>query len=100
VGQSGQEALVADAEEGAGVAFGELFPLQQVAHPTRVHVFNLKEGAKEMVRLRREADADFRFAGEHTIRDPSVLAAMKRQVNNCALAQTVWAAIHPSPSPP
>ena len=46
-----------------------------------------------MVRLRREAEADFRFAGERTLRDPSILAAMKRQVNNCALARDVWTAI-------
>ena len=74
--------------------------LQQVAHPTRVHIVDLraKDGAKEMVRLRREAEADFRFAGEHTIRDRSVLAAVKRQVNNCALAQTVWASIRPAPA--
>jgi hypothetical protein len=68
--------------------------LQQVRHPTRVHLVNLKTG-KEIVRLRREAEADFRFAGEHTLRDPYFLAAMKRQVNNCALAQSVWSAIRP-----
>ncbi len=68
--------------------------LQQLPHPTRVHLVNLKTG-KEIVRLRREAEADFRFAGERTLRDPYFLAAMKRQVNNCALAQAVWAAIKP-----
>lgn len=72
--------------------------LQQVRHPTRVHLVNLRTG-KEIVRLRREAEADFRFAGEHTLRDPYTLAAMKRQVNNCALAQSVWAAIRPSDAP-
>jgi len=68
--------------------------LQQVPHPTRVHLVDLRSG-KEIVRLRRESEADFRFAGEQRLRDPRVLAAMKRQVNNCALAHDVWAAIKP-----
>lgn len=66
--------------------------LQQLAHPTRVHLYNLKAD-KEVLRLRREAEADFRFAGERMVRDPYTLAAMKRQVNNCALAQLVSSAI-------
>jgi hypothetical protein len=69
--------------------------LQQVPHPARVHVVNLKTGA-EVVRLRRTGDADFVFAGEKAVLDPEVRAAMKRQVNNCALAQQVWAAIRPA----
>jgi hypothetical protein len=69
--------------------------LQQLPHPTRVHLIDLRRN-KEMVRLRRESEAEFRFAGEHPLRDPRVLAAMKRQVNNCALAQDVWAAIKPA----
>ncbi len=74
--------------------------LQQLPHPARIHIVNLRGGAAqpEVVRLRREGEAEFRFAGEHTLRDPRVLAAMKRQVNNCALAQTVWAAINPPAS--
>lgn len=68
--------------------------LQQLPHPTRVHLIDLRSG-KEMVRLRRESEAGFHFAGEQRVRDPRVLAAMKRQVNNCALAQDVWAAIKP-----
>jgi hypothetical protein len=56
---------------------------------------NLKTG-QEVIRLRRSAEADFRFAGERAVADPSVRAAMKRQVNNCALAQVVWASIKPS----
>jgi hypothetical protein len=68
--------------------------VQQVAHPARVHIVNLKTG-EEVVRLRRSAEADFRFAGERAVGDPSVRAAMKRQVNNCALAQVVWASIKP-----
>ncbi|MBX3219531.1 MAG: hypothetical protein KF795_03360 [Labilithrix sp.] len=69
--------------------------LQQVPHPTRVHLLDLRRD-KEMVRLRLESEADFRFAGERPLRDPQVLAAMKRQVNNCALAGDVWAAIKPT----
>lgn len=69
--------------------------LQQLAHPVRVHLLDLRTGT-ELVRVRREAEADYRFAGERAVRDPSVLAAMKRQVNNCALAQSVWEAIHPA----
>ncbi len=71
--------------------------LQQVPHPARVYVYDLKND-KLMVRLRREGDADFRFAGEAAVRDPQVLAAMKRQVNNCSLAQSVLATIQPTPS--
>lgn len=68
--------------------------VQQVPHPARIHVVNLKTD-KEIVRLRREASAEFRFAGERSVRDPAVLAAMKRQVQNCSLAQNVWASIRP-----
>jgi hypothetical protein len=89
--------LTPDAGRNAGKVTEQ--QLQQVAHPARVHIVDLRGGAKdapkEMVRVRREADADFRFAGEHAIRDPYLVAALKRQVNNCALAQLVWAAIKP-----
>jgi hypothetical protein len=80
------------APDGGAVTWAEV---QQVAHPTRIHVVNLKTG-QEVIRLRRSAEADFRFAGERAVADPSVRAAMKRQVNNCALAQVVWASIKPS----
>lgn len=75
---------------------GKITPevLQQVAHPARVHVVNLKTNA-EVVRVERTGDADFVFAGERAVVDPEVRAAMKRQVNNCALAREVWAAIKP-----
>ena len=69
--------------------------LQQVAHPARVHIVNLKTGA-EIARLRKTAEASFEFVGERAVRDPEMLAAMKRQVNNCALAQQVWAALRPT----
>jgi len=68
--------------------------LQQVPHPARVHIINLKTGA-EMARLRKTAEADFQFVGEAVVRDPETRAAMKRQVNNCALAQEVWSTIRP-----
>lgn len=83
------------ATDGGKVTWAEV---QQVAHPARVHVVDLKTGV-EVVRLRRSAEADFRFAGERAVSDPQVRAAMKRQVNNCALAQTVWAAIKPPSAP-
>jgi hypothetical protein len=84
------------ATDGGKVTWAEV---QQVPHPTRVHVFNLKTD-KEVVRVRRSAEGEFRFAGERAVADPNVRAAMKRQVNNCALAQVVWASIKPStPSP-
>jgi hypothetical protein len=73
--------------------------LQQVGHPTRVHVFNLKTGA-EIVRLRRTVEAGFLFAGEHAVVDPEVRAAMKRQVNNHALAQEVWSSIRDAGAKP
>jgi hypothetical protein len=69
--------------------------LQQVPHPARVTIVNLRTGA-EIARVRRTAEADFQFVGEQAVRDPEVRAAMKRQVNNCALAQSVWSAIRPS----
>lgn len=69
--------------------------LQQVAHPARVHIYNLKTGA-QIARLRKTAEADYQFVGEHAVRDPDVRAAMKRQVNSCALAQQVWSALRPT----
>ena len=69
--------------------------LQQVPHPARILIVNLKTGA-ELARLRKTAEADFQFVGEQAVRDPEVRAAMKRQVNNCALAQSVWSAIRPA----
>lgn len=71
--------------------------LQQVPHPTRVHIVNLKTGGS-IASLRKTAEADFQFAGERVVRDPETLAAMKRQVNNCALAQQVWATLRPAPA--
>jgi hypothetical protein len=66
--------------------------LQLVPHQARIHVVNLKTG-NELLRLRRSGEASFVFAGEHQVTDPETKAAMQRQVNNCALANQVKAAI-------
>lgn len=68
--------------------------LQQVGHPARVHIVDLKTGV-ELVRLRKTSEASFVFAGERAVADPEVRAAMRRQVNNCALAQDVRSSIRP-----
>ncbi len=75
--------------------------LQRTPHYARVHLYNLKSG-KEVLHLRRSAEASFVFAGEGHVSDPETLDAMKRQVNNCALAKEVdkaLAAASPPPSP-
>jgi hypothetical protein len=71
--------------------------LQQLPHPARVLIVNLRTGA-EIARLRTTAEADFQFVGGDTVTDPEVRAAMKRQVNNCALAQAVWSSLRPAPA--
>jgi hypothetical protein len=70
--------------------------LQEVAHFARVHLLDLRSG-KEVLRVRRSAEASFMFAGESPVSDPETLTAMKRQVNNCALAKAVQAALTPAP---
>ena len=80
--------------------------LQQVPHDARIHIWNLKTGA-EMVRLRRvgegtvgmttRTDMNGGMLGPATL-TPEVSAALRRQVNNCTLAQEVWSAIRP-PAP-
>jgi hypothetical protein len=66
--------------------------LQLVAHPARVHLFDLKEN-KEILRLRRSGDARVIPVGERRVLDSETLAAMQRQANNCALAGLVEAAL-------
>ena len=73
--------------------------LQQVPHPARILIVNLRTGA-EIARLRKTADADFQFVGGRPVHDPETRAAMKRQVNNCALAQQVWSSLRPSAPAP
>jgi hypothetical protein len=85
-----------DAVAEAGAAASEE-ALQEVPHFARVHVLNLKTGT-EILRVRRNAEASFMFAGEKPVSDPETLTAMKRQVNNCALAKAVEAAIK-APAP-
>jgi hypothetical protein len=66
--------------------------LQRVAHFATVHLVDLRN-QKEIVRVRRSAEAGFVFAGEQPVTDPETLDALKRQVNNCALAREVDRAI-------
>jgi hypothetical protein len=72
--------------------------LQRTPHYARVHLYNLKS-KKEVLRIRRSAEASFFFAGEHQVTDPETLDAMKRQVNNCALAKEVDKVLAPAASP-
>ena len=71
---------------------------QRTPHYARVHLYNLKSG-KEVLHIRRSAEASFFFAGEHQVTDPETLDAMKRQVNNCALAKEVDKVLAPAASP-
>jgi hypothetical protein len=66
--------------------------LQMTEHPARVFVFDLK-GGRPIVRLRRSGGGRFIQAGEHAVSDDETRDAMQRQVNNCALANVVEAAI-------
>jgi len=66
--------------------------LQLVAHWARVYVLDLQKNV-EILRTRQHAAAEFVFAGGKPVTDPETLDAMKRQVNNCALAQEVHTAI-------
>jgi hypothetical protein len=72
--------------------------LQRTPHYARVHLYNLKS-KKEVLNIRRSAEANFFFAGEHQVTDPETLDAMKRQVNNCALAKEVDKVLAPPASP-
>jgi hypothetical protein len=75
----------------AGVPVTEA-DLQRAPHFAQVHLVDLRSH-KEIVRVRRAAEASFMFAGERPVTDPETLDAMKRQVNNCALAKQVDSAI-------
>ncbi len=76
----------ARAQADGGVPTNE--ELQTFPHPARVVVVNLKN-KEVLLRLRRNAEGQFFMAGEHAMTDPETRAAMKRQVNSCALAQAV-----------
>ena len=62
--------------------------VQLAPHWARVSVLDLRSGS-EVLSLRRYAAATFVFAGDRQVTDPETLDAMKRQVNNCALAKAV-----------
>lgn len=80
----------AKAEADGGVPTVE--QLQAAPHPARVVLVNLKT-RDVLARLRRTAEGQFFMAGERGMTDPDTRAAMQRQVNNCALAQSVWSAL-------
>ncbi len=75
----------------AGVPLTEA-DLQLAPHFARIHMVDLRSHT-EVLRVRRSADASFVFAGENPVKDPETLDAMKRQVQNCALAKEVDRAI-------
>jgi hypothetical protein len=84
-----------DVPEAAAVADGGIIDeaaLQLVAHPARVHLYDLK-ARREIVRVRRSAEWQVVPAGERQVTDPETVDAMKRQANNCALASSVDTAI-------
>jgi hypothetical protein len=66
--------------------------LQLVAHPARIHLFELPAGA-EILRLRRSGEGRFIQAGERVVTDSETRDAMQRQANNCALAARVEEAL-------
>jgi hypothetical protein len=66
--------------------------IQLAPHWARVYVLDLQK-EKEIVRLRQHAEGKFIFAGGRPVTDDETLDAMKRQVNNCKLAQDVRSAV-------
>lgn len=82
---------VPEAKEIAGAGKITEEALQQVPHPTRIRIVNLKTNA-DVARLRLQGEADA-VVVQGAVTDPGIRAAMKRQVNNCALANNVWAAL-------
>jgi len=66
--------------------------IQIAPHWARVHVLDLKKD-QEILRVRARADGAFVMAAGKPVTDDETLDAMKRQVNNCALAQNVRSAI-------
>jgi len=85
-----EDTAEAKSQADGGVPTGE--ELQALPHPARVVVVNLKT-KDVLLRLRRDVDGQFFMAGGAAAMDPDTRAAMKRQVNNCALAQLVTAEI-------
>lgn len=88
-----------DVEEARATADGGAITVADLAlvrHPARIYIYDLKAN-KLLVRLRKEVDASFRFAGERTAMSTETQQAMQRQVNNCALGQETWKTINGSP---
>ncbi len=69
--------------------------IQLAPHWARVFVLDLQQD-KEIVRVRSHAEGKFLFASGRPVTDDETLDAMKRQVNNCALAQDVRTAVQQS----
>jgi len=95
--------LVLDEDAPEARAFADGGPmteeaLQLTLHPARVFLFELGKSNKEILRLRRSAEARVVPAGERVVTDPETRDAMQRQVNNCALARRVEAALGASAS--
>ena len=84
-----------DADEAKALSDGGVITsetLQLVQHFARVVIVNLKTD-KTLVRVRRSGNAKTVLSG--AITDPETRDAVKRQVNNCGLAGSVWADINP-----
>jgi hypothetical protein len=82
--------------EGGGITEAAL---QLVPHPARIHVFDLTNGGREILRLLRSGDARVIPAGERFVVDPETREAMQRQANNCALANRVQETLGPGVAP-
>jgi hypothetical protein len=68
--------------------------LQRTAHFARVGIWDLKSN-EPLLKLRAEAGGTFVPVGKRAIVDPLVNAAQQRQVNSCALALELKAALAP-----
>ncbi len=77
--------------DGGAAALSTAEAVQLAPHWARVAVLDLRDPNKNqpVFRLRKYASGSFYFAGERQVQDPETLDAMKRQVNNCALANAV-----------
>jgi hypothetical protein len=71
--------------------------LQRTAHFARIGIWDLKTN-EPVLKLRAEAGGTFVPVGKRSIDNPQVNAAQQRQVNSCALALEVKAALAKSES--
>jgi hypothetical protein len=88
--------LVLDEDVAEEASFTDGGPLseeavQMVEHPARVFLFDLADGNKPILRIRRSGGGRFIQAGERQVTDDETRDAMQRQVNNCSLANMVEA---------